>query len=62
MELRIFALIRLGVQSSGEIANLLFMSPQTIYNYRHRVKTSAINPETFESDVKKLCTVIKGNG
>lgn len=58
-ELRIFALIRLGVHGSGEIASLLFMSPQTIYNYRHRVKAQAISPETFESDVKGLCRIIK---
>ena len=31
---RIMALIRLGVKESAEIADLLFYSPQTIYNYR----------------------------
>lgn len=60
-ELRIFALIRLGVKESSEIANLLFYSPQTIYNYRHKVKTMAINPESFEEKVTKLCTVIDSN-
>lgn len=54
-ELRIYALIRLGVTDSAQIANLLFYSTQTIYNYRSVVKSRALNPESFESDVKKLC-------
>ena len=57
-ELRIYALIRLGVKESSEIADLLFFSPQTIYNYRSAVKNNAINKETFDEDVQKLCTVI----
>ncbi len=58
-ELRIFALIRLGVKESSEIADLLFYSPQTIYNYRSAVKNKALCKETFEDDVLQLCTVIK---
>jgi hypothetical protein len=58
-ELRIFALIRLGVKDSSEIADLLFYSPQTIYNYRSALKNRAINRDTFEADVLKLCTVIR---
>lgn len=54
-ELRIFALIRLGVKDSSEIAALLFYSPQTIYNYRSAVKGRAINKDTFEDDVVNLC-------
>lgn len=57
-ELRIFALIRLGVKESSEIAALLFYSPQTIYNYRSSVKSRALNKESFEDDVAQLCTVI----
>ena len=55
-ELRIFALIRLGVKDSSEIANLLFYTPRTIYNYRSAMKAKAINRETFEDDVRRLCT------
>ncbi len=58
-ELRIYALIRLGVKESSEIADLLFFSPQTIYNYRSALKAKAINKETFDDDVMYLCTVIK---
>lgn len=54
-ELRIFALIRLGVKDSGEIANLLFCTPRTIYNYRSALKAKALNKETFEDDVRNLC-------
>lgn len=57
-ELRIYALIRLGVKESSEIAALLFYTPRTIYNYRSTIKSRAINRETFECDVKQLCRVI----
>jgi len=58
-ELRIYALIRLGVKESSEIADLLFFSPQTIYNYRSAVKNRAISKDTFDEDVQKLCAVIR---
>lgn len=58
-ELRIYALIRLGVKESSEIADLLFFSPQTIYNYRSAVRSRAINKDTFDEDVQKLCAVIR---
>lgn len=57
-EQRIMALIRLGVKESAEIADLLFYSPQTIYNYRSVLKGRAINKENFEEEVIKLCRVI----
>lgn len=57
-DLRVFALIRLGVKESSEISNLLFYSPQTIYNYRSQMKNRAKIRDSFEDDVKKLCTVI----
>ena len=58
-ELRTFALIRLGVKSTADIAGLLFLSPQTIYNCRSVTKNKAINKETFDDDVMHLCTVIQ---
>lgn len=57
-ELRIYALIRLGVKESSEIAALLFYTPRTIYNYRSTIKSRAHNRETFECDVEQLCRVI----
>lgn len=58
-ELRIFALIRLGIRESSEIASLLFLSPQTVYNYRSMVKGRAVSRETFEDDVRRLCTILQ---
>ncbi len=57
-ELRIYALIRLGVKESSEIAALLFYTSRTIYNYRSTIKSRSRNRETFESDVEQLCRVI----
>jgi len=47
------------VKESSEIADLLFFSPQTIYNYRSAVRSRAISKDTFDEDVQKLCAVIK---
>ena len=58
-ELRIFALVRLGVKESSEIAALLFYTPRTIYNYRSAFKNRALNRDTFEADVEQLCRVIR---
>ena len=58
-ELRTFALIRLGVKNTADIAGLLFLSPQTIYNCRSIIKNRAINKDSFDEDILKLCTVIR---
>ena len=48
-ELRIFALIRLGIDDSSQIAEFLRYSVNTIYNYRAKVKNKArISREDFE--------------
>lgn len=53
--LRIFALIRLGIDDSGKIAEFLHYSVNTIYNYRARTKNGCIgNRDTFEEEVKRL--------
>ena len=56
-ELRTFALIRLGVKNTADIAGLLFLSPQTIYNCRSVMKNRARSRETFDDDVQRLCAV-----
>ena len=54
-ELRIFALIRLGVTDSNAIAHFLGYSLATVYNYRSRMKHRAKgNKETFEQEVMNL--------
>lgn len=53
--LRIFALIRLGFDDSGKIAEFLRYSVNTIYNYRARTKNGAISDrDNFEQKVKNL--------
>ncbi len=59
-EQRIYALIRLGVKESSEIASVLFFSPQTIYNYRSSVKKKAKNKEDFDGEVGKICVSSSG--
>ncbi|WP_347222648.1 DUF6377 domain-containing protein [Bacteroides congonensis] len=54
-ELRIFALIRLGIEDSSQIAELLRYSVNTIYNYRAKVKNKARGSrEDFEDLVRKI--------
>lgn len=54
-ELRIFALIRLGITQSSHIASLLRYSVNTIYNYRAQVKNAALSDrENFEDMVRKI--------
>lgn len=54
-ELRIFALIRLGITDVNQIAVFLRYSVQTIYNYKSKVKGKAtIDSENFEEEVKKI--------
>ena len=54
-ELRIFALIKLGITQSSHIASLLRYSVNTIYNYRAQVKNAALSDrENFEDSVRKI--------
>ena len=54
-DLRIFALIRLGIDDSSKIAEFLHYSVNTIYNYRARIKNGAIeHREQFERKVKEI--------
>lgn len=54
-ELRIFALIRLGVTDSNRITHFLGYSLATVYNYRSKIRNKAVgDKEEFESLVMKL--------
>lgn len=60
VELRIFALIRLGITDSSRIANFLHYSANTIYNYRTRVRNKAAVPrDQFENLVMKIGVIQK---
>ena len=58
-ELRIYALIRLGIDNSVNISRLLRYSVNTIYNYRARMKNLAIDRDAFESQVQQIGTFTK---
>lgn len=54
-ELRIYALVRLGITDSVKIADFLHCSPQTVYNNRFRVRNKALIPrEAFAETVRTL--------
>lgn len=54
-ELRIFALIRLGITDSSKIAALLRYSVNTIYNYRAKVKNKARGGrDDFEDSIRTI--------
>lgn len=54
-DLRIFALIRLGIDESSRIAEFLHYSPNSIYAYRARIKNKALgNRDDFEKQVKEI--------
>ncbi len=54
-ELRVFALIRLGVNDSSTIAKVLRYSVNTIYNYRVKIKNKArVDRDEFEKMVLKI--------
>lgn len=53
--IRIFALIRLGIDDSSKIAEFLHFSVNTIYNYRAKIKNgAAISRDEFEDYVKAI--------
>lgn len=59
-ELRIFALVRLGITSSQKIASFLRYSVTTIYNYRVKIRNNAaVNREDFEKEVMKIGKIKK---
>ena len=54
-DIRIFALIRLGIDDSSKIAEFLHYSVNTIYNYRARIKNGVLEDrDNFERRVKYL--------
>lgn len=55
-EIRILALLKLGITDNKKIASFLRFTVQTVYNYRSKAKSRAINEETFEDDIKKINT------
>ncbi|GHT53355.1 hypothetical protein FACS189446_0540 [Bacteroidia bacterium] len=58
-ELRIFALIRLGIHDSAQIAVFLRYSITTIYTYRSKLKNKSFYPENFEERIMKIGSIVQ---
>ncbi|MCX7986435.1 MAG: DUF6377 domain-containing protein [Bacteroidales bacterium] len=57
-DLRIFALIRMGISDNEKIANILQYSVNTIYTYKTKIKNRSLVPnEKFEEYVMKINSV-----
>ncbi|MBB3701333.1 hypothetical protein KMW28_03285 [Flammeovirga yaeyamensis] len=54
-ELRVFALLRLGIEESSQIAEFLRYSITTIYNYRTKARNNALaGRDNFEVELMKI--------
>ncbi|MDE7369190.1 MAG: hypothetical protein K2N08_05375 [Muribaculaceae bacterium] len=53
-ELRLFALIRLGIDDNAKIAEFLRCSTATVYTYRSKMKKRASDSTNFENNVRNL--------
>ncbi len=61
-DLRIYALIRLGVQDNKKISEILNLSVNTIYAYKTRVKNKSVVPdESFLDRVMEIKSVEQSN-
>lgn len=56
-DLRILAFMRLGIEESTRIAQILNYSVNTIYAYRNKLKNRAVVRDTFEADVMKIGSI-----
>lgn len=56
-DLRILAFMRLGIEESSRIAQMLNYSVYTIYTYRSKLKKRAKNSDAFETDIMKISSV-----
>lgn len=55
-ELRIFALVRLGITDSTRIAGFLRYSITTIYTYRSKMKNKSLYKDDFEEQIMKIAS------
>jgi hypothetical protein len=53
-DLRLLAFMRLGIEDSSCIAQILNYSVNTVYAYRNKLKQRAINRATFEQDIMNI--------
>lgn len=53
-ELRILALMKIGLGDGEQMADFLRCSLSTVYTYRSKLKRRALNPEKFEEEVLSI--------
>lgn len=53
-ELRIQALIRIGISDNAKIAEFLRCSITTVYTYRSKLRRRALDPDTFETSILSI--------
>lgn len=53
-ELRLYALIRLGIDDSAKLAEFLRCSISTVYTYRSKMRRRALDPNGFEESVRNM--------
>lgn len=54
-ELRVFALMRLGISDSSKIASFLHYSPQTVYNYKLKVRNKlSVSKDEFAANIQRI--------
>ena len=54
-ELRIFALMRLGITNISQIAEFLQCSSQTIYNYKSKIKSKTLpHIKNIEEEIQRM--------
>lgn len=56
-DLRILALMRLGIDDTSRIAQMLNYSVYTIYTYRNKLKSRAVDRDTFDNDINSIPSI-----
>lgn len=56
-ELRIYALYRLGIQDSSQVADFLELSVSTIYTYKTRIKSKSNHKDVFDEKIMAIETI-----
>ena len=54
IEVRIYALVKLGITESPRIAQILNYSVRTVYTYRNKMRNKAIDRENFEDNIRAI--------
>ena len=53
-ELRILAMSSMGIEDASTVARFLGLSNNTIYTYRNRMRSRAIDRENFDRSIPRI--------